>query len=267
MEDSKYTFIKVATDGDITTITFNRPDVRNAFNSKMIREITSAVQAASDSLFVVFRGVGSVFSAGADIDYMRKIARMGYDDNLKDARRLATLFDTIARSTSITIAMLQGASMGGANGIVATSDFCLAASSTLFSFSEVKLGLVPATISPYVLGKIGRGRATELFISGRQLDANEAHRIGLVSQVVQADDLDAELSKLLDTLRQNSPSAMRSVKRLVATISPADSNIAEVTSSFIADARSSIDGQEGLAAFLEKRRPSWFNTETKGKGW
>lgn len=266
MEQGKYLYIKVDVDEDTTTILFRRPDVRNAFNSKMIKEITSAVKMA-DSLFLVFRGEGNVFSAGADVDYMRKIARMGYDDNLKDAKILAKLFEEIANSSCITISMIQGASMGGGNGIVAASDFSIALRNTLFSFSEVKLGLVPATISPYVLQKVGRGKALELFLTGRQFDAAEAHSIGLVTKVVEHNSFENDLITLKEKLRQNSPAAMRSVKRLLRSLASSSEDILEITSSFIADARSSMDGQEGLAAFLEKRSPSWFNAESNDKGW
>lgn len=266
MEQRRYSTIRVDVDGDTTTITFNRPEVRNAFNSKMIGEITEAVSTA-DTLFLVFRGEGNVFSAGADIDYMGKIARMGYDDNLRDARRLAALFEAIASSSCITISVVHGASLGGGNGIVAASDLAVAAKNTLFSFSEVRLGLVPATISPYVLSRIGKSKTMELFLTARQLDALEALQIGLVAKVCDADMLNDELEMLQEHLRQNSPAAMRSVKRLIAALENGSQDVKEMTSAFIADTRSSIDGQEGLAAFLEKRKPAWFNAETRGKGW
>lgn len=266
MEQGRYHFIKVEVEGDTTTITFCRPEVRNAFNSKMIKEITSAV-AAIDSLFLVFRGAGSVFSAGADIDYMRKIARMGYNENIKDAKLLALLFEEITKSSAITISMVQGAAMGGGNGIIAASDFSIAAENTLFSFSEVKLGLIPATISPYVLSRLGRSKTLELFLSGRQFAAVEAKQIGLITIVAEQESMDVELDRLKQALRLNSPAAMRSVKRLMGYLENNLPDMVDVTSSFIADARSSIDGQEGLAAFLEKRKPSWFNAETNDKGW
>lgn len=266
MEQSKYSTIRVDVDGDTTTIIFNRPEVRNAINSKMVREITEAVRSA-DTLFLVFRGEGNVFSAGADAEYMRKIARMGYDDNLRDARRLATLFEVISSSSCITISVVHGASLGGGNGIVAASDLSVAAKNTLFSFSEVRLGLIPATISPYILSRIGKGKTLELFLTARQLDALEAHQIGLVTKVCDVDTLNDELEALKEHLRQNSPTAMRSVKRLIVGLENGSLDVKEMTSAFIADARSSMDGQEGLAAFLEKRKPIWFNAETQDKGW
>lgn len=267
MEQKKFTYIAMDIEGDVTTIVFKRPKYRNALNSKMVKEITDAVRLASDSLFLVFKGEGHIFSAGADIDYMRRIARMSYADNITDAINLANLFKAISATPSITISLVQGASLGGANGIVAACDFAIAATNTLFSFSEVKLGLVPATISPYVVAKIGRAKALELFISARQLDAKEAHSIGLLTHLAKPTELEVALGKLLSSLKQNSPSAMRSVKSMVNELFPVQIADQESTSVIIADARASYDGQEGLSAFLEKRAPSWYSSDSKGKGW
>ncbi len=257
----EYTTIRTETTNAVYRITLNRPDIRNAFNDTMISELTDAfkkLQRMQDVRVVVLGGEGKVFCAGADIHWMKKMVAYTFDDNLRDAVKLSMLFDLMYNCTRPIVAKVQGAAIGGGTGLVAVSDIPIAASDTVFSFSEVKIGLVPACISPYVLKKVGEARSTEFFITGEHLSAERVCDAGLVSRVVSPEDLDAEVEKMVSRLLRNGPKAMQMCKDLVRKVpGMPTSEMKAYTAHAIADLRVSDEGQEGMTAFFEKRKPKW----------
>ncbi len=261
----EYSTIHTETTNAVYRITLNRPDIRNAFNDTMINELTDAfekLKRMQEVRVVVLGGAGKVFCAGADIHWMKKMVAYTFDDNFRDAVKLSALLDLMYNCTRPIVAKVQGAAIGGGTGLVAVSDIPIAASDTVFSFSEVRIGLVPACISPYVLKKVGEARSTEFFITGERLSAERVCDAGLVSRVVPLEELDAEVEKMVSRLLRNGPKAMRMCKDLVRKVP--DMPVSEMkayTARAIADLRVSDEGQEGMTAFFEKRKPKWAITD------
>jgi methylglutaconyl-CoA hydratase len=243
--------LRVERDGEILRITLARPERRNAFDAELIRELSEAFVDVGRSRAVVLAGEGASFCAGADVDWMRSSVDLSYDENVADANALRQMLETIDRCPAPVVARIQGHALGGGAGLVACADIALAHQDAVFSFSEVKLGLIPAVISPFALAKIGPGAARRYFLTGEGFDARTALRIGLVQEVAR--DLDATLERILGELLSAAPKAARAAKRLVL-----ERPDGPETARWIAERRTSDEGQEGLRAFLEKRRPGWL---------
>ena len=247
--------------GQVTTVTLNRPDVRNAFNEEMIAELTAfaeSVPADGSVRAVVIRGAGPVFSAGADVQWMSKMLGYSREENLADAQRAAQMFLAIDRIPAPVIGRVHGAALGGGSGLAAVCDVVVAADDAVFGFTEVVLGILPAMISPYVVRKIGPSYARELCLSGARFSAARAMDIGLVHVVTANADLDTAIDAQLGLFRKAAPSAVAATKRLLAEVHgrrPAD--VLALTVDNIANQRVSPEGQEGLRAFLEKRPAAW----------
>jgi methylglutaconyl-CoA hydratase len=242
--------LRTERDGDVLRITLARPDRRNAFDATVIAELAEAFVAVGRARAVVLGGEGPSFSAGADVDWMRSSADLSYEENVADALRLRAMLDAIDSCPAPVIARVQGHALGGGCGLVACSDVAIAEPRAQFAFSEVKLGIVPAVISPFALARIGSGYARRYFVTGERFDAETALRIGLVQEV--ADDLDAAVERVVGELLSAGPQAARWAKRLVR-----ERPDGPETARWIAERRTSDEGQEGLRAFLEKRPPSW----------
>jgi len=247
----------------VATLTLNRPKVHNALDEALIVELAKAIEKVSgdDAVrVVVLAGKGASFCAGADLDWMRRAAAFSEQQNLDDARSLAHLLDVLARCPKPTIAMVQGAAIGGGAGLVAACDFAIATHDAQFAFSEAKLGLVPAVISPYVIRAIGPRAAQRLFLTAQKISADQARELGLVSEVVDAEtDPDLALSFLIRTLKTCGPQALAEIKALIAQVAdqPITPALIEHTAQAIARLRVSAEGREGIQAFLEKRRAPW----------
>jgi methylglutaconyl-CoA hydratase len=253
--------VDLTVDGPVARVFLARPEVRNAFDGATARELTAAVSEASSRegvRVIVLGGQGKVFSAGADLRWMRTVSGFTREQNLEDARSLAALFDTIDRSSKPVVARVQGAALGGGAGLVAAADIAVAADDAQFGFTEVRLGLVPAVISPWVVRRIGSSAARELFLTGERFGAVRAAAVGLVQHVVEPAQLDDAVAARVRELLEAAPGAVAAAKallRLVAGRSPED--LRETTAGIIADRRASEEGREGLQAFLDKRRPRW----------
>ena len=242
--------LAVERDGSVLRITLARPDRRNAFDAALISELAEAFVDVGRARAVVLAGEGASFCAGADVDWMRASAALSYDENVADANAMRQMFEAIDRCPAPVVARVQGHALGGGAGLVAAADIPVAAPNTVFAFSEVKLGIIPAVISPFALAKIGAANARRYFVTGERFDAPTALRLGLISEV--ADDLDGAVERVVAELLSAGPSAARWAKRLVRE-RPEGSE----TARWIAERRTSDEGQEGLAAFLERRKPKW----------
>jgi methylglutaconyl-CoA hydratase len=253
--------IEVRVEHAIAWVTLNRPEVRNAFNEALIAELTAwAEQAAAEHRLrtAVLQGAGAVFCAGADLEWMSKMVAYSHDENVRDATALARMFEALDSLPFPLVARVQGAALGGGAGLAAVCDIAVAAADAVFGFTEVKLGILPAVISPFVVAKIGASSARELFLTGRRFDADHARDIGLVHSVVDVAALDQAIEKTLQELESSSPAAMAEAKALIEKVAgrpPAD--VRALTAETIARQRVSRDGQDGMRAFLEKRKPSW----------
>jgi methylglutaconyl-CoA hydratase len=246
----------------VATITLNRPTLHNAFDEQLIAELTAELQrlAADNRLrAVVLAAAGKSFSAGADLNWMRRMAGFSKAENFQDAMALAELLRTLDGLAKPTIAKVQGAAYGGGVGLVACCDIAIAAEPATFRLSEVALGLIPAVISPYVVNAIGERQARRYFLTAERFTAQTAQRIGLVHEVVSPEALDDTVAELLQTLADNGPAAMAAAKALARAVSrdPLDAAMLEDTARRIATVRASAEGREGVTAFLDKRRPAW----------
>lgn len=245
----------------VARVTFDRPDVHNAFNDTMIRELSDVfddINGREDVRVVVVSGKGKSFCAGADLNWMRRVKDFTFKDNLKESLDLAEMLAKVYSSTKPTIARVNGAAIGGGTGLVAVCDIAVAAESAKFSFSEVKLGLIPACISPYVLKKCGSGRCREFFLTGERLTAEKALQAGLVNAVVPLAELDGTVTRLVMQLLTSGPEAIRTCKTLLQNVAEMPFEQAKkYTAEVIARLRVSAEGQEGMTAFLEKRKPKW----------
>jgi methylglutaconyl-CoA hydratase len=241
--------LDIQRDGGVLHITLDKPERRNAFDAELIRELTDAFADVGDARAVVLAGNGPSFCAGADVEWQRSSIDLSYDENVEDALRLYRMCETIDRCPAPVVARVHGYALGGGSGLVACSDIAVAAPDATFGFSEVKLGIIPAVISPFVLPKIGV-HARRYFLTGERFDAETALRIGLVSEI--ADDLDAAVERIVGELLTSGPHAVRAAKELVR-----ERPSGEETARIAARLRSGEEGQEGLRAFLEKRESSW----------
>ncbi|MBI4968554.1 MAG: enoyl-CoA hydratase/isomerase family protein [Rhodospirillales bacterium] len=256
--------IRVERKGKVATVTLNRPDRHNAFDDALIAGLTETLEGIGADpavRVVVLTGAGKSFSAGADLGWMKRMAGYTFDQNMADARGLARLLSTLDRLPKPTIARVNGPAYGGGVGLVAACDLAIAQPEAAFSLTEVKLGLIPAVISPYVVAAIGPRAARRYTLTAQRFDAETALRLGLVHEVVAADALDDAVSKTVDTLLANGPQAMAAGKALIGTVAnrPIDDAVIEDTARRIAECRASPEGREGVSAFLEKRKPAWMS--------
>jgi methylglutaconyl-CoA hydratase len=255
--------LTLAVDSHVARITLCRPDVRNAFNDEVIAELTDAFVSLGqrdDVRAIVLAAEGPAFCAGADLNWMRRMADYTREENLADAAKLAEMLRVMFECPKPTVARVQGDVYAGGLGLVAACDIAVSVDSAHFCLSEVKLGLIPATISPYVIRAMGARAAHRYFLSAERFDAREAHRIGLLHEVVAADALDAKVDELLKALTSASPNAVRACKQLVQAVAEreiSDSLIASTVAG-IADIRASDEGREGVQSFLQKRKPGWL---------
>ena len=247
----------------VAQVTLNNPDKHNAFDDQMIIELTNAFNALAANANVrimLLKSEGKSFSAGADLDWMKRMASYSYQQNLNDARALAAMLKALHQMPIPTIARVQGAAFGGAVGLISCCDIALASSNASFALSEVKIGLVPSTISPYVIAAIGERHAKRYFMTAERFDANTALQISLVHEAVEEQFLDDKVEQLITAILSNGPEAVVAAKQLVFAVSgkAIDSSLIEHTCEVIAGIRVSAQGQEGLSAFLDKRKPHWL---------
>jgi methylglutaconyl-CoA hydratase len=256
-----FRFIEARRDGAVEYLTLNRPDLRNAFNDEVIAELTEWAQAAArdgELRVVVLRGAGKVFSAGADANWMARMVDYSRADNVRDATRMAEMFLALDTLPAATVGRIHGAALGGGAGLTAVCDIAVADSDAVFGFTETKLGILPAVIAPYVLPKIGPSAARELFLTGMRFSAARAREIGLVHEVVAAGELDTAIGRYVDELLSASPTGIAAAKALIPRVwgrSPGDAMA--ITAEAIAAQRVSPEGQDGLRAFVGKRKPRW----------
>jgi methylglutaconyl-CoA hydratase len=242
--------LRIERDGPVLRISLARPERRNAFDAALISELREAFADAGDARAVVLAGDGPSFCAGADVDWQRAAIDLSYDENVEDAMRLYAMLEAIDGCPAPVVARVQGYALGGGSGLVACADVAIAAPDAVFGFSEAKLGIIPAVISPFVLPRIGAA-ARRYFLTGERFDAAVALRIGLVHEV--AEDLDAAVDRVVGELMTSSPQAVREAKKLVR-----ERPTGEDTAHIAARLRTSEEGQDGLRAFLERRKPSWI---------
>lgn len=244
------------------TLCLNNPEQHNAFDDSLIAELTGSLRQLADDpqvRVVILAAAGKSFSAGADLNWMRRVADYTLEENVHDALGLAELMRTLNELPKPTIALVQGATFGGGVGLVAACDIAIASERASFSLSEVKLGLIPAAISPYVLAAIGERAARRYFLTAERFSAAEALRIGLLHQVVSAEELEQTGSAICQQLLQNGPQALSEAKQLIRDVTgrPIDAELIEMTAERIAAIRATDEGREGLNAFLQKRKPYW----------
>jgi len=242
--------LRIERESEVLRVAMARPERRNAFDAAVIDELATAFADVGDARAVVLSGDGPSFSAGADVEWMRSSVDLSYDDNVADALRLRAMLDAIDSCPAPVVARVQGHALGGGCGLVACCDIVVAEPTAQFAFSEVKLGIVPAVISPFALAKIGTGAARRYFVTGERFSAAEALRLGLIHEVT--DDLDGAVERVVHELLSAGPEATRAAKDLARAPQSADE-----TARRIAAHRTSPEGQEGLRAFLEKRSPNW----------
>jgi methylglutaconyl-CoA hydratase len=273
-----YETLKVdKTPAGIALVWLNRPEIRNAFNETMIAEITAAFRALdadADVRAIILAGQGKAFCAGADLNWMKKMAGYTFEQNYDDALGLANMLHTIHTVKKPTLARVHGPAFAGGMGLVAACDIAVAGQSAEFCLSEVKLGLVPATISPYVIAAMGGRAAYRYMLTAEPFEAAEAYRIGFVQEIAQDDELDAVINQILGHLVLGSPAAHTTTKDLIRSVrgQPLGPDLIKDTATRIAAARASDEGKEGIRSFLEKRKPAWVkaapsaaNSATKKK--
>ncbi|WLE62785.1 enoyl-CoA hydratase/isomerase family protein [Burkholderia plantarii] len=258
----RYETIRVTDQQRIATVTLARPEVRNAFNETMIAELTAVfgeLDARDDIRAVVLAADGPAFCAGADLNWMRRMAGYTDDENRADARRLARMLEAVYRCGKPVIARVHGDAYAGGVGLVAACDVAIAAAPARFCLSEARLGLIPATIAPYVVRALGERASRRYFTTAEVFDSARAAQLGLIHEAVPAEALDAAIAQLGETLRANGPAAVRTAKRLVAEVAgrALDDTLIEQTADWIAATRAGAEAREGIAAFLDKRTPSW----------
>lgn len=257
---SEYKTIEVTIENGVQTVWLNRPDVHNAFDKTMLEELISCFEHLEESvLCVILRGKGKSFCAGVDLNWMKAVSQNSYETNYQESLILSKCFLSIYESPKPTIAMVHGVALGGANGLLSACDLAYCTDDATFSLSEVKIGIVPACISPYVIKRVGEYGARELMLTGRRIKGIEAERFRLVNRSFPASSIDSELEGVIALLRTSGPKAMSHCKTLIHEVS---NNLTmmeayDYTARMIADIRASAEGQEGMNAFLEKRKPNW----------
>ena len=259
-----YQTLTVSIADKLATVTLNRPDLRNAFNEHSIAELALVFDELGRNELVraiVLAANGPAFCAGADLNWMKKMAGYSHSENQEDAMRLADMLRTIYLCPKPTVAKVQGDCYAGGMGLVAACDIVVSADTACYCLSEVKLGLIPATISPYVIKAMGEQAARRYFLTAERFDAKEALRIGFAHEVVTADELDTTVAGIVKNLVNNSPNAVMEAKKLVREVvgAPVTDALLADTANRIAAIRASMEGREGVASFLEKRKPSWLN--------
>jgi methylglutaconyl-CoA hydratase len=269
-ENLSYQTIEIQMGNGVAVLWLNRPEVRNAFDETMIAELTAALgelEADTAVRAVVLAGKGKVFCAGADLNWMERMADYGEDENKKDAMTLATLLHKLHTLKKPTVARVHGAAYAGGIGLLAACDMTVAANDMEFCVSEVKLGLSPATISPYVVAAMGERAARRYFLTAERFSAAEAYRIGLVQEIALPAELDATVNQILGEIVQGGPAAHAAAKDLIRTVARArlDPTLIAETAARIAAIRVSEEGQEGIRAFLEKRQPAWLKNFKQSK--
>jgi len=257
-----YQTIETGIDNRVLTIRLNRPDKHNAFNETMLQELNdiyTMVRTADEVCCVVMRGNGKSFCAGVDLNWMKDVAKNSFEKNYSESLYLAECFYTIYTCPKPTIAVAHGSVLGGANGLVSACDMAYCSDDAVFSLSEVKIGIVPACISPYVIKRIGEYGARELMLTGRRISGKEAERYGLVNRSLPAAEVDAAVEAIIAQLRSSGPAAVSHCKTLIDKVCNTLSlhEAIEFTATMIAEIRASEEGQEGMNAFLEKRKPGW----------
>jgi len=262
MDFTQYSALTISKDDrDIVTVEISRPEIHNAFDEKLIAELShcfNTLSEAPDVTIIVLTGRGKSFCAGADINWMRSMVEYTRDQNREDSQKLADMFWTINRCKKPVVGRINGAAFGGGVGLTAVCDIAIAAETAKFSFSEVKLGIIPSVVSPYVLARIGPGHARKLFVTGERFDAQTALSIGLVHKVVPPEQLDDAVAESTKLLLSSGPDAVNEAKELVRKWQELDTDeFRKYTVDKIAELRVSPEGREGLAAFLEKRRPNF----------
>lgn len=255
--------LKIHVASYIASVTLNRPDVRNAFNDDVIAELTQKftdLGARDDVRCIVLAAEGTAFCAGADLNWMRKMSDYSRNENLADAAKLAQMLRAIYECPKPTVARVQGDVYAGGTGLVAACDIAVSANTAHYCLSEVKLGLIPATISPYVIRAMGARAAHRYFLTGERFSAAEAHRMGFVHEVVDADQLDAKVAEITQALVSVSPNAVKVCKNLIQHIAAREISqpLIDMTVAGIADIRASAEGKEGVQSFLQKRKPAWL---------
>ena len=258
-----YETLEIERCGQVATIWMNRPEVFNAFNEQLIADLGAActvLDADQAVRVVVLAGRGRHFSAGADLSWMQRASACGQAENIEDARRFARMLRALAGMSKPTIARIQGAALGGGTGLAAACDMAVASADAVFATSEVKFGIIPAVISPYVLRAIGPRHALRYFQSAERISAGRALAIGLVNEVTTVDGLDAGVAALVDALIAGAPQAQKAAKDLIAAVNgrPIDDAVSEETAQRIARQRATDEAKDGIGAFLEKRTPSWL---------
>jgi|ERR1035441_8697141 methylglutaconyl-CoA hydratase len=254
--------IKFDINGSVAWVWMDRSAVHNALSESMIDELTDAFRSLNENSsvrIIVLSGRGKSFSAGADVESMKRQGGAPFEANLADARRLAEMFRVIASSPKPTIARVNGAAIGGGFGLVSACDIAIASTTAFFAMSEVRLGLIPATIAPYVIRSIGPRCARRLFQTGERITAAQAEKIGLISEIAEPDQLDSVVQSVIDNLLKGAPHAQRAAKDLIDSVAavPITNDLIENAAKGIARIRSEGEAREGLAAFLEKRPPPW----------
>jgi len=244
--------LRIERDGGVLRVTLANPERRNAFDAELIAELQRAFSDVGDARVVVLAGDGPSFCAGADVEWQRASIELSFEENVEDALRLYQMMDAIDSCPAPLVAPVQGFALGGGSGLVACSDIAIAHPDATFGFTEVRLGIIPAVISPFVFAKIGEAAARRFFLTGERFDAQIAQRIGLVQEI--ADDLEAAVERFVGEIMKSGPAATRAAKRL-AREHPLD---AEGLARTAAAMRSGAEGQEGLRAFLDKRNPPWI---------
>src|SRR4051812_38208639 len=256
--------LQIESSGGVARVTLNRPEVRNAFDEALIAELTAwaeSVQPGGADRVAVLAGAGKMFCAGADLAWMSKMVAYTREENMRDARALARMFQALDRLPIPLIGRVHGAALGGGVGLAAVCDIVIATEDAAFGFTEVKLGILPAVISPYAIAKIGRSAARELFLTGARFSAARAKEIGLVHAVGEAHEIDRIVAKYVNDLLTSAPEAVAAAKELIAAVATGDHDAAtEYTIEAIAERRVSTEGQEGMGAFLAKRLPSWISS-------
>lgn len=261
-----YQYIEITHNGPVATLWLNRPEVRNAFHQDMISEIIDGfnILSSMDLRLVILRGRGETFCAGADLNWLKQVIHYSYEQNLKESRILATCFKTIYEFPHPTLAWVHGAAIGGGIGLLSACDFAYAEPITLFSFSEVKMGIVPACISPYVIKRIGEFRARELMITGKRFMGKEAEHYHLINQSLTQEDMNVKISEIIKCILSSAPVAVKEVKDLINRVCNKWNwdEAFDKTAELIAAIRTTPEAQEGMDAYLNKKPPSWTTPKT-----
>ena len=261
-----YETIETTNEKGVLTVWLNRPDVHNAFNELMLKEVTGCFesQEAMDAVCIVLRGRGKSFCAGVDLNWMKSVSQNSYDTNYRESLLLSKCFYTIYTCPKPTIAIIHGVSLGGANGLLSACDLAYCTDDATFSLSEIKIGIVPACISPYVVKRVGEYGARELMLTGRRINGKEAENLRLVNKSIPPDQMDKTVENTISLLRTSGPKAMSHCKTLIDQVCNR-LTLAEAydyTARMIAEIRASEEGQEGMNAFLAKRKPNWVEEQS-----